>query len=160
MRLISVFLALLLLASSPHAEEDPNYLFSMTFKRGPTVTRYAKPEFVESLRSSRPEGVNIAWRLQASSEEAKEAAGREIDQINLAIAEVLTSHTDSVLVLTSIVLNREGLWAIYTSDGVALAAALEERLRGKTQLPVRVRTGKDPEWKALSSFLTRLREEG
>jgi hypothetical protein len=160
MRLISVFFVILLLASSPHAEEDPNYLYSLTFKRGPTVTRYAKPEFVESLRSARPEGVNIAWRLQANAEAPKEAAEREIEQINLAIAEVLKSQTDSVLVLSSIVLNREGLWAIYTSDGVALAAALEERLRGKTRFPVRVQTGKDPEWKALSSFLARLREEG
>jgi hypothetical protein len=160
MRLIAVFLSLLFLASATYAEDDPNYLYSLTFKRGPTVTRYAKPEFVESLRSARPEGVNLAWKIEATDEEAKALAEREIEVINLVIRDVIRLHEGSVLVLSSIVLNREGLWAFYTSDGAALASALEAGLKGKTRSPVRVRTGRDPDWKAFTGFLTRLREEG
>ena len=141
------------------ADEDPNYLYSMSFRGGPTVTRYAKPEFAEGLRSVRPDGVSFNWAYRAPSEADAAAFDREVAAINDVITEVLKSQPSAVLALTSIKANNQGIWAFYTDDGRALAAALEAGLKGRTATPLRFRVGKDPEWKAFTSFVARLRDE-
>lgn len=138
------------------ADEDPNYLYALSFQGGMTMTRHAKPEYAEGLRSGRPEGVSFNWRFESDDEAASR---QEIDAINQVVAQVLKAEPQAVLALTSIRATRQGLWAFYTSDGTRLASALEEGLKGKTRTPVRLRVGKDAEWKAFYSFLARLREE-
>jgi Family of unknown function (DUF695) len=159
MRTLALLAALLVGNAHVNAEEDPNFLYAMTFKRGATVTRYAKPDYADRLRPGRPEGVFVSWAFEAEHPEVEGQSQREVDAINSAISEALRDRSEAVLVLTSIVLQRQGIWAFYTSDGTSLAATLEQGLKGKTRAPVRVRTGKDPDWNALNNFLARLREE-
>ena len=159
MRSLVVLVVLLLSASLVHAEDDPNYLYSLSFQRGMTMTRYAKPEYAESLRPARPEGVSINWTFETKDDVPESASQQEIEAINAAVSEALKSQRDAVLVLSSIVANRQGIWAFYTSDGASLASALEASLKGKARIPVRFRVGKDPDWKAYTSFLARLRAE-
>lgn len=157
--LLAIFAALLFSSQWVHADEDPNYLYSLSFKGGMTMTRYARPEYAESLRSSRPDGVSINWSYDSDDEGADSSAKQEIEAINQTVAEVLKSQAKAVLALTSIRGTRRGIWAFYTSDGARLASALEQGLKGKTRTAVRVHAGKDAEWKAFNSFLARLREE-
>jgi hypothetical protein len=160
MRLLITLVAILFLSSQQaHAEEDPNYLYSLSFQGGMTMTRYAKPEFAEIMRATRPDGVSINWSYGSDSEAAQSVAKQEIEMINQAVAHVLKSHAGAVLALSSIRGNKQGVWALYTSDGPSLHAALEASLKGKTQVPIRFRVGKDPEWKAFTGFLARLRDE-
>ena len=157
--LIAVITATLLCSQSASAEEDPNYAYSLSFQGGMTTTRYAKPEYAEKLRASRPDGVSIIWSYNSEGESDKSAINQEIEAINDVIAKVLESHSNAVLALSSIRRNTQGVWAFYTSNGSSLAADLEAGLKGKTRTPIRVRSGKDPEWKAFTSFLARLQAE-
>ena len=159
MRSLVVLVIFLLSASLVRAEEDPNYVYSLSFQRGMTTTRYAKPEYAESLRPPRPEGVSINWTSEAKNDVPESVSRQDVEAINLAVSEALKSHSDAVLVLSSIVGSRQGIWALYTSDGASLAFALKASLKGKTRIPVRFRVGKDPDWKAYTSFLARLRSE-
>jgi len=160
MRPLFAFVAALMFGlQSVHAEEDPNYLYSVSFGGGMTMTRYAKPEYAEGLRTERPVGVNVTWNYRADDEASGDGADQEINAINEVVAKVLKLHPGAVLALTSIRGTKQGIWAFYTSDGQSLAAALESGLKGKTGTPVRVRVGKDPEWRAFNAFLARLREE-
>jgi Family of unknown function (DUF695) len=159
MRALALLLAFFVSMSLVYAEEDPNYLYSLTFKRGMTMTRYAKSEYADGLRSTRPEGVSINWVLEASDDVAESLSQQEIDAINLAISEALKTRSEAVLVLSSIVIKRQGIWAFYTADGASLASTLEASLKGKTRTPAHIRVGKDPDWKAYTNFLAKLREE-
>jgi len=160
MHLLLTIAAVLLFGSqSVHAVDDPDYLYSLSFQGGMTMTRYAKPEYAEPLRSSRPDGVSINWSYDSDDEAADQSAKQEIEVINETVAEILKSQTDAVLALTSIRGTKRGIWAFYTPDGARLMSALEAGLKGKTRTPIRLRVGKDPEWKAFNSFLARLREE-
>jgi hypothetical protein len=160
MRLLIVLLVGIAFSSqAARAEEDPNYAYSLSFQGGMTTTRYAKPEYAEKLRAARPDGVSVIWNYNSDGSADSASVKQEIEAINEAIAKVLESHPNAVLALTSIRRSTQGVWAFYTSNGPGLAADLEASLKGKTQVPVKVRAGKDPEWKALSNFLARLREE-
>ena len=160
MRFLFPLFALLFFASTwTNAEEDPNYLYSLSFQGGMTTTRYAKPEFAESLRRARPDGVSINWNFSSSEETAEAEAKQETETINRVVAEVLNSQPEAVLALVSIRGTKQGVWAFYTSDGPRLLSALQEGLQGKTKTPLRIRTGKDPEWKAFNSFLSRLSDQ-
>jgi hypothetical protein len=159
MRSLFLFAALFVSSQLVWAEEDPNYLYSLSFLGGMTMTRYAKPEYAESLRADRPDGVSFNWTYESDGESAEPLAKQEIEVINQAVAEVMKAQADAVLALTSIRGTNRGIWAFYTRDGTRLASALEANLKGKTRTPIRMRVGKDPEWKAFNSFLARLREE-
>lgn len=159
MHILITLIVALFFTQAARAEEDPNYAYSISFKEGMTMTRYAKPEFVEKLRTTRPEGVSIIWSYNADKDAVQSSSNQEIEAINEVVAKVLESHPSAVLALTSIRRSSQGIWAFYTSNGSSLSADLEANLKGKTQTPIRFRAGKDPEWKAFTNFLDRLQEE-
>lgn len=156
--LLALVVAIFICSRNVSAEEDPNYAYSLSFQGGMTTTRYAKPEYAETLRPTRPEGVSIIWSYKSANAD-QSLAQQEIEAINEVVAKTLEAHSGAVLALTSIRGNNEGIWAFYTTSGSNLAADLEASLNGKTQTPIRVRSGKDPEWKAFTGFLARLKEE-
>ena len=90
MRLLIALVAILFFSpQQAHAEEDPNYLYSLSFQGGMTMTRYAKPEFVEIMRAARPDGVSM-----------KEMPGmRRIlaDSMSISLAMLEKSRPDSFI---------------------------------------------------------------
>lgn len=160
MRLLVALAAILVLATQPaRGDDDPDYAYAVTFKGGLTTTRYAKPEFVERMRASRPDGVSFSWIAPPADDGGKPDADQEVEVINQAVAEVLASRPGAVLAMTSIRAKEQGLWAFYTADGPALSKALEAKLSGKTRISLKFRVGKDPEWNAVSRFVDRLSDE-
>jgi len=158
MRYFLALATLALLASLPcRAEDDPHYLFSLSFKNGMTMTRYARPEFVDEMRPDRPVGVNIRWAYDDATDRA--GAEHDIEAINQVVGETLDSNKDAVLALSSIRQGTQGVWAFYAEKGSPLASALRTRLAGKTHGPTSVSTGADPAWKAYTDFLARLRDD-
>ncbi len=154
MRNLFALLALVFASVSSWAENDPNFLYRISFQDGFQATRYAKPEHVDSLRPSRPEVVTLNW--SADPEADPKDSVLEVDIVNAALAEALKAHESAVLALSSIIIGRKGLWALYTKDGALLAASIEQSLAGKTRLPVRLRSGRDPQWNAIARFLATL----
>jgi len=128
----------------------------MSFAGGLKITRYAKPEFAEALRSDRPDCVMLNWRLESKNKSPSEKDD-EIEKINIAISEVTKSGGNAVLVISTIGQTR-GIWVFYSSEGKSLAAALEEKLSGKTKAPTEVRVVADPKWNGFRNYLARLRQ--
>ena len=157
--LLTLLAASTLAVPLARAEEDPRYFYSLSFQSGMTMTRYAKPDYAESVRPTRPDGVSVIWSYRSDDEALDPIAEQEINAINDVVAEALKTQPTAVLALTSIRRGRQGIWAFYTSDGAGLTSALEVGLKGKTRTPVRLRAVKDPEWKAFSNFLARISEE-
>lgn len=136
------------------ASDDPSYATVVAVYGGARQTRYAKPEFADSLRPDRPECVILNWNFY-SQDPATSDREDELERINAAIASATRADDKSALVLSTLTEAR-GLWVLYTAAGKALAASLEKQLKEKTKVPVVIRVVSDPQWSRFHTFVTRL----
>ena len=122
------------------------------------MTKFVKPEYAEGLRAIRPDVVSLNWE-SGTDDLADPVSQQQVDGINGAIATVLEANKDVVLALTSIAVQRRGVWALYAPDGRTLSSSLSAILAGKTRVPVRLKSGSDPEWNAVSNYVAKLQAE-
>ena len=156
MRLLLASLVLLCSTLHCNAQEDPNYLYAVTFSGGFATTRYAKSEYADSLRKDRPDCIVVNWsyapRVEGNDDELKP----ERDRADAAVAAELELRPDAVVAATTL-RGVDRLWIIYAAAGQGLGAGLERRLQPLTNSRVRVRVTRDADWALLSSYVKSLR---
>jgi len=140
------------------AEEDPNYFYSVSFSSGFAVTRYAKPEYADKLKSGRSNCVVVNWAYASKDENNLDDLKSERERASEAIAAELSTKSEPVVAATTLG-GATGLWVIYTGAGEELANALDGRLRQLSQSKYRVRLANDSEWSMYAKYVERLREK-
>ena len=155
--LITIFL-LLLASPFSHAEDDPNYLYAITFTGGFTMTRYAKADYVEAQRKTRPDCIVVNWSYTATAGDAESALKSARDSADAAVGEELARDPTAMVAAKSLTAFTT-LWIIYTAAGQEFEAGVHKRLDSLSNSKYKLRLARDPEWLVLSDYVKQLSEE-
>ena len=139
------------------AEDDAGYTYAIAFSAELTMTRHAKPEYVDALREARPDCVVVNWSYRARAESSLQDLQNEGARANTAMDEALQASPDAVIAAKTVA-SRESVWVIYAPSGQALADEIERRLAALEESSSRVRFANDPAWEIFEEHLKRLRE--
>ena len=139
-------------------DDDPNFFYSVSFSNGMSVTRYAKPEYAESLRKDRSHCVVVNWSYEGEAPGVNGELKQEMDAASKAIASGMRVAPDSEVVITSLSA-ASALWVVYTGSGKEVATEINKRLHELTKSQFKVRLTKDPEWSVLAKYVKGLQEK-
>jgi hypothetical protein len=158
MRSIIAALMLLFAATQALAEDDPNYVYAITFTDGFAATRYAKPEYIATVRKGRPDCVVVNWAYAPKDEDNIDELKTERDSAESAVLAALNEKSEAIPAAVTVG-GFSGVWIFYVGASQELSQALESRLGTLKNSRFRVRVLNDPEWMVYSNYVKRLARE-
>jgi hypothetical protein len=158
MRLVLAALLFVIATQIDAAEEEQNYFYAVSFSDGFAMTRYAKPEYADTLRNGRPDCVVISWAYAPTGEDNADELKLERGRASDAVAAELDDKRGTVPALVTLS-GFTGVWIIYTSAGQELAQGLERRLRNLSRSKFSVRLVSDSDWTVYTNYVKKLREK-
>lgn len=158
MRALLTIFVLLLASPYSHAEDDPNYLYAITFTGGFTMTRYAKADYVEAQRKTRPDCIVVNWSYVAAAGDTEDALKSARDNADAAVSAELARDPTAMVAAKSLTADTT-LWIICTSAGQEFEVGVHRQLDNLSNSKFKLRLARDPEWSVLSDYVKRLREK-
>jgi hypothetical protein len=116
------------------------------------VSRYAKPEYAEKVRSGRPKCVVVEWVYSPKDENNLDDLKPERERASEAVTAELNNQDVRVTAATTIG-GTTALWVLYTATDDALAKALNERFKELSHSKYRIRTVTDADWSMYEKYV-------
>ncbi len=158
MKHLVIAIALVLFAAQSHADDDPNYVYSVNFAQGFAVTRYAKQEHFERLRGGRPNCVVVRWVYSPKDENKIDDLKAERDRATEAVATELGLRSEVAVAATTLG-GLAGSWFLYTENGSELAKALDAKFRNLEQSKYQIRVVNDAQWSVYQKYVEQLSDK-